>query len=389
MSYRLILLLTLLFVISPPAGAAGQSFASGKQAYINGDYKRAYDILSPLAKDGNPDAQKMLGIMYDYGQGVEKDPKKALGWYLKAASRGQPGVQYLIGSKYFRGDGARQDYAEAAKWWKMAAAGSQVEAQFNLGLMYYRGLGVKQDDGKAAELFRAASEQGHAHAQYSLAVMYAFGRGVPKNYQKALDWFSKAAEQGVAQAQFNLGVFYEKGYGVKPDPATAASWYKRAAAQGLAVADTKLAALNNRLVSGTKPESAPVAATSERDMAQIDPAPAAEEKTGEKQALPENPPGVIRHEDWVLRQPAGSFTLQIGSITREQPVIDFIKNSDFEADVAYIKVVINGVTRYNCLYGNYTTYEEALQAASKLTTTLGGVKPWVRNFGKLQKMLKQ
>ena len=390
MSHRFILLLMLVFAISPLAGAAGQSFATGKQAYINGDYKRAYDILSPLAADGNPDAQKMLGIMYDYGQGVEKDPNKALDWYIKAASQGQPGgVQYLIGAKYFRGDGTRQDYAEAAKWWEMAADGGQVEAQFNLGLMYYRGLGVKQDDGKAAELFRAASEQGHAHAQYSLAVMYAFGRGVPKNYRKALDWFSKAAEQGVAQAQFNLGVFYEKGYGINPDPAMAAKWYKRAAAQGLAEADTKLAALDNRPVRDTKPEPAPVAATTKSDMAQIDPAPEAEEKTGGERPLPANPPGGIRREDWVLHQPADSYTLQIGSITREQPVIDFIKNSGFEAEAAYINVVIKGISRYNCLYGNYTTYEEARQAARKLTTTLGGVKPWVRNFGILQKMLKQ
>ena len=388
MSHRLILILLLLCAISPLAGAADQTYEAGKQAYINGDYQRAYAILSPLAADGNPEAQKMLGIMYDYGQGVKKDSRKALDWYIKAASQGQPAVQYQIGAKYFRGDGTKQDYAEAAKWWEMAAAGGQVDAQFNLGLMYFRGLALKQDDAKAAELFRAAAEQGHAHAQYSLAVMYAFGRGVPKNYQTALEWFSKAAEQGVAQAQFNLGVFYEKGYGVKPNPATAAKWYERAAAQGLAEAETKLAALDSRPAGETVTDPASTDTTPKAEPAPADTSPIAAANSTTDKPSPKTTQGGIRREDWVLQQPAESYTLQIGSITKEQAVIDFIKNNGIEAQSAYIEVVIKGVTRYNCLYGNYTSYEEAQQAARKLTTTLGGVKPWVRNFGVLHKMLK-
>jgi TPR repeat protein len=385
---RLVLSLLLLCIVSPAAGAAEQSYAAGKQAYINGDYQRAYDILSPLAADGNADAQKMLGIMYDYGQGVKKDPKKALDWYLKAASQNQPAAQLVVGTKYFRGDGTRQDYAEAAKWWEMAATGGQIEAQFNLGLMYYRGLGVTRDDGKAAELFRAAAEQGHAHAQYSLAVMYAFGRGVPKNYQTALKWFSKAAKQGVAQAQFNLGVFYEKGYGVNPDPAMAAKWYQRAAAQGLEEAETKLAALDSRPAGETLTDAAPGVTTTMDEPATADSMskPALKSKTGTSRS--ETASAGIRTNDWVLQQPADNYTLQIGSITREQTVIDFIRKNGIEAESAYIKVVIKGRTRYNCLYGNYTTYEEAKQASRKLRVTLGGVKPWIRNFGMLQKMLK-
>jgi TPR repeat protein len=388
MSRRLTLLLLLLCAVFPAAGAANRTYEAGRQAYINGDYQSAYKILAPLAAEGNADAQKMLGIMYDYGQGVKKDPKKSLDWYLKAAGQGQSAVQYQIGVKYFRGDGTRQDYGEAAKWWGMAATGGQVEAQFNLGLMYYRGLGVKQDDSKAAELFRAAAKQGHAHAQYSLAVMYAFGRGVPKNYQTALKWFSKAAEQGVAQAQFNLGVFYEKGYGVNPDPAMAAKWYERAAVQGLEEAETRLAALDNRPAGETRDDPAPGVTTPMDEPATVDSMTKPAETSVAGSHPSETASAGIRSNDWVLQQPADNYTLQIGSITKEQTVINFIRKNSIEAESAYIKVVIKGITRYSCLYGNYTTYEEAQQAARKLTITLGGVKPWIRNFGILQKMLK-
>lgn len=377
MSYRKLLLLLLLCCTIPAGWAAGQGFEAGKQAYINGDYRHAYDILAPLARNGDPEAQKMLGIMYDYGQGVEKDPKQALDWYIKAANQGQTSVQYQVGSKYFRGDGTTQDYAEAAKWWEMAATGGQVDAQFNLGLMYFRGLGVKQDDARAAELFRAAARQGHAHAQYSLAVMYAFGRGVEKDYQTALEWFRKAAEQGVAQAQFNLGVFYENGYGVDADTDTASAWYKRAAAQGLAEAEDKLAALDVPREDEKIDKTSPPQKTAEM--------PA---ETASDYPPSEITPTGIRRKDWLMQLSPDSYTLQIGSITSEQAMIGFIMNNGLESKTAYVKVVIDGVTRYNGLYGHYDTYEEAQQAAAGLTTTLGGVKPWIRNVGILQKMLK-
>lgn len=383
MSYRKLLLFLLLCCTLAAGRAAEQNFEAGKQAYLNGEYRQAYAILEPLARDGDAGAQKMLGIMYDYGQGVDKDPKQALDWYIKAANQGQTAVQYQVGSKYFRGDGTAQDYAEAAKWWEMAAAGGQVDAQFNLGLMYFRGLGVKQDDGRAAELFRAAAKQGHAHAQYSLAVMYAFGRGVDKDYRTALDWFRKAAEQGVAQAQFNLGVFYENGYGVDRDPATAASWYKRAAAQGLAEAEDKLAALDLPAGNETDSGAAPRAT-----------AAASRQPAGRQaEAAPDHPaqavtPAAIRGRDWLRQLPPDSYTIQIGSLTDEQAMIRFIRDNGLASKVAYVEVVIDGVTRYNGLYGHYATYEQAQQAAADLTTTLGGVKPWIRNVGILQKMLK-
>ena len=256
--------------------------------------------------------------------------------------------------------------------------------------MYFRGLGVKQDDARAAELFRAAAQQGHAHAQYSLGVMYSLGRGVEKDYKTALKWFRKAAQQGVAQAQFNLGVFYENGYGVKPDSDTAAKWYKRAAAQGLEEAETKLAALATASAAKGGPEPHPVSASTERTAAPAAPHAAS---TAPAETVSHTPPatsaaGKIRRGDWVLGQPADNYTLQIGSVIRERDMIKFIKNHGIESEAAYIKVVINGVTRYNGLYGSYSNYGDAQQAARQMTARLGGIKPWVRNIGILQKMLR-
>lgn len=333
-------------------------YETGRSAYISGDYDRALQILKPLAENGDPEAQKVLGIMYDYGHGLEKDLQEALYWYIRSAEQGQPAVQYQVGAKYFRGEGTEQDYAEAAKWWEMAANGGQVDAQFNLGLMYYRGLTMERDNFKAAQLFQLAADQGHGYAQYSLAVMYSFGQSVDKNYDIALKWFRKSSEQGVAQAQYNMGVYYDNGYGVEKDTQLARKWYERASAQGLDEATNKLLALTQSIDSNNQETITETVSS-----------------------------GGIKREAWILSQSANSYTLQIGSVTNEADIINFIKTNHIETEAAYIKVVINGVTRYNAIYGIYGDFNAANDAIGTLPAGVRSVSPWVRNLGILQKLL--
>jgi FOG: TPR repeat, SEL1 subfamily len=92
-----------------------QGLEDGHAAYQSGDYKKALEILRPLAEQGNSQAQLILGVMYDNGQGVDKDPAESIKWYLKAAEQGIPAIQHDVGVKYFQGTGVEQDYQEAAK----------------------------------------------------------------------------------------------------------------------------------------------------------------------------------------------------------------------------------------------------------------------------------
>ena len=94
-------LFSILFLFSTSTYSA--SYEEGKQAYINKDYERALIILKPLAEEGNSQAQITLGLMYDYGHGVDKDPSESIKWYRMAAEQGVPLVQHDIGVKYFQG----------------------------------------------------------------------------------------------------------------------------------------------------------------------------------------------------------------------------------------------------------------------------------------------
>ena len=391
----------LLLALALPFSIQAQTYEEGRQAYIQGKYREAFKILQPLALDGDSEAQKMLGIMYDYGHGVKANSEKALEWYLRSAEQGQPAVQYQVGAKYFRGDGVKQNYTEAARWWEMAANGGQVDAQFNLGLMYFRGLSIEADDVRAAGLFTQAANQGHGHSQYSLAVMYAFGRGVEKNYATALKWFEKSASQDIGQAQFNLGVFYENGYGVEQDLATATSWYEKAAAQGVEEAEKKLAQMT---AADYSPPLAQAEETVEASpfvdeaeaaeaeaMEQMEMEAAAEQSAEAQQiiesaSLPERENN-IKGRDWALAQSPAYYTMQIGSVTREEDIVNFLEENNIESEAAYIKVEIKEVTRYNALYGVYENYQEATDAVETLPRGLQKVKPWVRSFRMIHKLL--
>lgn len=369
----LIFSLLCIFALLQYSNAWAAGYEEGKQAYLDKNYSRALEILKPLAENGDSQAQVTLGIMYDFGHGVAKDPAKAIEWYIKAAEQGIPVVQHDVGVKYFQGQGVEQDYLKAAYWWEQSANAGLADSQFNLGLLYYRGIGLEVDYQKASSLFTLAAEQDHPHAQYSLAVMYAFGQYLDKDYEHALKWFRKSAAHKVAQAQFNLGVFYENGYGLEVNIATAKKWYALAADGGLAEAKSKLVELeqaDNKTVQ--HPDDSMLASS---------------QPVQKSTTAPAN--NNIRREDWVKQQPSGSYTLQLSSLLIEEDIIRFIQKNQLVENAAYIEVVIKGKTRYNALYGSYQTYDQAKKAVTSLPVSIGNNKPWIRNFGILQDLINQ
>ena len=383
-SIKRILSFILLFtpvILFQPVFAA--TYEDGKQAYLSKDYKRAIEILKPLAEQGNSQAQITMGLMYDYGHGVKKDATESIKWYRMAAEQGVPLVQHDLGVKYFQGQGVKQNYLEAAKWWEMSANAGVADSQFNLGLMYYRGIGISKDYIKAAKLFEDAAKQGHGNAQYSLAVMYAFGQSKPKDYAEALKWFKKSADQGVAQAQFNLGVFNENGYGVDKDLTKAREWYQLAADQGLQEAKEKLRTLK------TEPAKTTAKAQINNSLeGEITPAKQDEAKPATLAEQPKLEQQGLNLSEWLGQQAPDKYTIQLASVVNENDIIKYIKSLNLDSNAGYVVVIVNGITRYTAIYGIYDTYNNAEIAIELLPKSVQNTKPWVRNTGILQDLLQ-
>src|SRR5262245_17435394 len=85
-----------------------------------------------LAEQGDARAQFVLGVMYDFGEGVPQDYAEAMRWFRKAADQHLAAAQFGIGSMYDNGQGVPQDYAEAAKWYRKAADQEDANGQYYL-----------------------------------------------------------------------------------------------------------------------------------------------------------------------------------------------------------------------------------------------------------------
>lgn len=85
------------------------------------DYVMIAKLLERAAKLDHPNAQYNLAVMYQKGDGVEKDMQKALFWYEKAAEANLAIAQYNLGMLYFEGTVVPKDEKKAKELWQKAA----------------------------------------------------------------------------------------------------------------------------------------------------------------------------------------------------------------------------------------------------------------------------
>lgn len=76
------------------------NYQDGKRAYLQGDYATALEKFEPLAESGHAESQHYLGVIYEKGIGVAKDPKAAIKWYLKAAQQGNKDARTQLDRVY-------------------------------------------------------------------------------------------------------------------------------------------------------------------------------------------------------------------------------------------------------------------------------------------------
>lgn len=201
--------------------------------YRTGQIDDALAVLEPLAREGEPSAQFLLGSMYARGEGVPQDDALAVKWWRMSAEQGLARAQSQLGVWLLDGTGVPVDQVEAQKWLRKAAEQGLAVAQVNLGLMYLNGLGgLPKNDREAVGWFRKAAEQGLGWAQYYMGVSCFSGRGVKHDAAAAVRWFNKAADQEYTEAEFSLGELYARGTGVPRDYTRAAYWLVRATAHG-------------------------------------------------------------------------------------------------------------------------------------------------------------
>ncbi|MEI6985655.1 MAG: tetratricopeptide repeat protein [Rhodospirillaceae bacterium] len=118
------------------ASLRADQLEDGLSAYSSSDYQQAALLVRPVAEAGNKEAQYVLGVMYDRGNGVPQDMVAAASWYARSANQGHALAQYNLGAMYCEGLGVAFDPIQAYKWLNLASANLSVGDQRDLAVRY-------------------------------------------------------------------------------------------------------------------------------------------------------------------------------------------------------------------------------------------------------------
>jgi TPR repeat protein len=175
------------------------STASGLRAYDRGDFATAARDWSQDAAAGDREAMYHLGLLYRDGEGVSRDPSKAMEWLARSARQGFSRAQTEYARFLAEGLAGPPDYAQARDWYRKAIAQDNHLAMNELGLLYMNGLGGPVDYAEAMVWFTRAARYS-APAMSNMALLYEMGWGTPKNLVEACALYTVAAERGSKNA---------------------------------------------------------------------------------------------------------------------------------------------------------------------------------------------
>jgi len=191
--------------------------------------------LSVPAADVSSVSEYEAGKKFLTGQGVEKNPAKALEHFQKAAELGHIEAFGAIGYFYAAGLGVEKDDTKAAEWFQKGSEKGSAQAKFNLGRFYFDGRGGVNDKDKGLSLLEEAATLNLSEAHDALAEIYFLGLTqeppVP-DFTKAAPHVKASAASGKPAAINMLGVMKQSGLGLEMDKQGAEDCFRQAAMKG-------------------------------------------------------------------------------------------------------------------------------------------------------------
>ena len=173
--------------------------------------------LNDAALAGQPMALFQLGLMYEAGEGVERDPVRAFGYFSQIAD----------------------EHADTPP--RSVDATIVAQSFLKIGEYYRKGLpeaGITANEDYSNRLIlHAASYFGDADAQYKVGEMYLNSAELGDNPLQSARWLNLAARKGHMAAQAKLGNLLFNGLGIEPDRIEGLMWLELAALRSAGTGD--------------------------------------------------------------------------------------------------------------------------------------------------------
>jgi len=160
--------------LASKASVAGSKVAQGWCALYGWDrdknFTDALQILTEASQGGSADAGYLLGIMYEEGWGIEKDPKLAITFFKAGAIQKHVPSMARVADAYRDGYAVDKDVEKSIDMIKGAATGGHVASMTKLGQWYEKGInGCEENTATAIEWFDKAAKLGDKTAEATVA----------------------------------------------------------------------------------------------------------------------------------------------------------------------------------------------------------------------------
>jgi septal ring-binding cell division protein DamX len=93
----------------------------------------------------------------------------------------------------------------------------------------------------------------------------------------------------------------------------------------------------------------------------------------------------IENVEWIRSRNPTHFTIQLAAMSAEQAVKKFIRQQSQVGIFAYYRKKQKGRDFYIAIYGSFANRVDAEKAAARFAQS----KPWIRNFGSIQKIMSK
>jgi TPR repeat protein len=113
---------------------AAENGLAGAQYNVGLAYWRGDSIIS-VNKQGDANAQNLLGMMLAMGDGIKRDDQQAFRWLDKAARQGNSQSQLLVGSFYAGDKVVKWDLVQAYAWFRLALDLGNEDARSELNYL--------------------------------------------------------------------------------------------------------------------------------------------------------------------------------------------------------------------------------------------------------------
>ncbi len=223
------------------------------------DYAVALLFAEKIAASGDGSGYMLLGMLYESGSGVSQDYEKAVQYYGYAVREAQDiGARYRLGMLNLEGNGVPKNPQKALEWLLAAADQGDRHARYQLGRMYDEGIGVETDYVRSGTWFEKTLSPDDPAARKKISDIFGPLAVSGEDYTKSMGRMMKKDPHVKRNANFMLGSIYEKAGSTDKDHDCAKAYYGMAARAGHQEAIKRLAAIKKEKTGGITPKPADV-----------------------------------------------------------------------------------------------------------------------------------